>query len=156
MAEGAQEGNQVVLADLAGQTLVKQPGDINGESVTLRNLIDCRLVSEPLSRLAAHLPLLHPTHQTRPLCSVFILDHSSEVEVHNCRNCQLFIGARGVTAVIHSACQPSLPCNRCLNRRCRPLAPRRPRGWSRHLRGLLQLPGGCGVPAVSGQVLQRR
>ncbi|PSC71693.1 tubulin binding cofactor [Micractinium conductrix] len=50
---------------LKGETLVKAPGSINGESFSIKHLEEC---------------------------SVFILDYSSEVEVADCVNCQIFIG----------------------------------------------------------------
>jgi protein XRP2 len=53
------------FADQKGETLVRAPGSINGESFAIKNLEEC---------------------------SVFILDYSSEVEVFNCTNCQIFIG----------------------------------------------------------------
>ncbi|KAL4420408.1 hypothetical protein ABPG75_010064 [Micractinium tetrahymenae] len=53
------------FANLKGETLVRAPGSINGESFSIKNLEEC---------------------------SVFILDYSSEVEVSNCTNCQIFIG----------------------------------------------------------------
>ena len=37
-------------------------------------------------------------------CSVFILDYSSEVEVTNCTNCQIFIGARRGRGACGQAC----------------------------------------------------
>lgn len=56
------------LADLSGETVFKNPGSINGEPFTLSNLEGC---------------------------SVYLLDYTSEVEVTNCSNCRIFIGARG-------------------------------------------------------------
>lgn len=53
------------FSGLKGETLVKPPGSINGESFSIRDLEEC---------------------------SVFILDYSSEVEISGCTNCQIFIG----------------------------------------------------------------
>lgn len=54
-----------VLADLKGESVLKRPGSVNGESFVIKNLEDC---------------------------SVYLLDYTSEVEVSNCVNCSIFIG----------------------------------------------------------------
>lgn len=55
-------------------------------------------------------PLTHPLHTysesltLRDLtnCSVYVLDHSSEVEATNCRDCQLFVGPVDGAAIFDS------------------------------------------------------
>lgn len=56
---------EFVVADLKGESVLKEPGSINGESFVIKNLEDC---------------------------SVYLLDYTSEVEVSNCVNCNIFIG----------------------------------------------------------------
>lgn len=63
------------IADLSGETVYKQPGSINGESFVLKNLEGC---------------------------SVYLLDYTSEVEVTNCNNCQIFIGPVDGPAIFDS------------------------------------------------------
>ncbi|KAK9840651.1 hypothetical protein WJX81_007029 [Elliptochloris bilobata] len=55
----------VEFCDLDGQSITKHPGELNGESVVLKNLKDC---------------------------SVYLLDYTGEVEVTGCTSCQIFIG----------------------------------------------------------------
>ena len=45
-------------------------------------------------------------------CSVFLLDNSSEVEVSNCVNCQIFIGPVDGPAIFDncSNCQVAVAC----------------------------------------------
>lgn len=53
------------------------------------------LTLAPRVRSLARLPrCAHISPHPCSPCSVFILDYSSEVEVTNCTNCQIFIGAR--------------------------------------------------------------
>ncbi|KAI8103308.1 hypothetical protein M9435_004647 [Picochlorum sp. BPE23] len=59
------DANPIKYAGNAGETLIKLPGSIDGEGVTLKNLTDC---------------------------TVYLLDYASEVEVFHCVNCQIFIG----------------------------------------------------------------
>eukprot|EP00890_Picochlorum_soloecismus_P000365 jgi/Picsp_1/1329/NSC_04809-R1_protein xrp2 len=54
-----------IFEGIVGQTLFKLPGTIDGDGFVLKNLRDC---------------------------TVFLLDYTSEVEVSDCENCQIFIG----------------------------------------------------------------
>ncbi|EFN52558.1 hypothetical protein CHLNCDRAFT_138540 [Chlorella variabilis] len=76
--------SEFVFANVKGETLVKAPGSINGESFAIKNLED-----------------------------VFLLDHSSEVEVTNCTNCQIFVGPVDGPAIFQGCtnCQVAVACN---------------------------------------------
>ena len=77
---------------------------------------------------APHLP---------PARSVFILDYSSEVEVTNCTNCQIFIGAPAADAPAAAqprGGRPRAPPSAAARARPGPCHPaRRPGGRPRHL-----------------------
>ncbi|KAK9807838.1 hypothetical protein WJX72_010736 [[Myrmecia] bisecta] len=84
---------ELEFANLKGETLTKPPGSINGESFTLKNLEDC---------------------------SVYILDYTSEVEVTNCNNCQIFIGPVDGPAIFDacSKCQVAVACQQFQAKNC--------------------------------------
>lgn len=82
------------VSDLKGETVVKTPGSINGESFVLKNLEDC---------------------------SVFILDYSSEVEVTNCSNCQIFVGPVDGPAIFDGVrnCSVAVACQQFQAKGCK-------------------------------------
>eukprot|EP00884_Botryococcus_braunii_P012704 jgi/Botrbrau1/21434/Bobra.0216s0046.1 len=76
----------VTVAGLVDEEIIKAPGSINGEAVTLTALDNCK---------------------------VFILDHSSDINVTNCKKCQIFIGPVDGLACFEGLnhCQIAVACN---------------------------------------------
>jgi protein XRP2 len=81
------------FADKKGETLVKKPGEVNGEAFSLMNLEDC---------------------------TVKILDHSDQFQADNIKNCKLFIGPCCESVFLRNCtgCTVTVACKQLRTRDC--------------------------------------
>ncbi|KAK3241757.1 hypothetical protein CYMTET_48505 [Cymbomonas tetramitiformis] len=82
-----------VLCKKRGETLIRKPGSLNGYDFIIEDLQDC---------------------------DVFILDHTSQIQIDDCINCRIFVGPVGGSAFIRDCkdCRLEIACRQLRTRDC--------------------------------------